>query len=182
MWTANLPIIGVSCNFPSGSGTPNTAEETQEIHDSIQAVAQESQLDHRFILAIIMQESMGCVRVPTTSFSVANPGLMQSHAGIGSCNNGTGQQDPCPESEIIQMIEDGAQGTPSGDGLTQSLNDQTGFTGAQAFYRTARVYNSGSVPSDNDLGDPGATRCYATDVANRLVGWVTAPNTCTLDG
>jgi len=47
---------------------------------------------------------------------------MQSHDGTGSCNNG-GVQDPCPQSEITQMIKDGATGTAAGDGLEQCLSE-----------------------------------------------------------
>ena len=43
-------------------------------------------VDHRFILAVIMQESGGCVRAPTTNYGVRNPGLMQDHNGSGTCN------------------------------------------------------------------------------------------------
>jgi hypothetical protein len=34
-------------------------------------------VDHRFVLAVLMQESHGCVRVNVTSGGVRNPGLMQ---------------------------------------------------------------------------------------------------------
>ena len=181
MWTANS--AHVSCQ----SGIPvNSAEETQDIHDAIEEIAAISQLDHRFILAIIMQESSGCVRVNSTNFGVENPGLMQDHDGTGTCNTGNstsgtgGVTVPCPDSEIVQMIEDGSQGTAAGDGLVQIINRQT-VVGSQAFYITARTYNSGSVPADGDLGGcPGATACYASDIANRLTGWVTAASTCTL--
>ncbi len=65
-----------------------------------------------------MQESEGCVRVRTTSSlgaAVRNPGLMQSHNGQGSCYD----KSVCPPSAIEQMVQDGAGGTPSGDGLKQ---------------------------------------------------------------
>lgn len=181
MWNAYLPFIGANCDFASGDGAPNTATETSQLHDAIEAVAATSLLDHRFIFAIVMQESNGCVRVPTTEGSHANPGLMQSNQGTGTCNNAGVVSDPCPVDEIFQMIEDGVFGTASGDGLIQGVNSATGITGAQAFYIAARVYNSGSVPAGGDLGAPGATRCYASDIANRLTGWVVAANDCTLD-
>ena len=181
MWAANSANMGC----PSGV-TQNSPEEIQDIHDAIEQVAQLSSVDHRFILAIIMQESAGCVRVQTTvspDGTVTNPGLMQDHDGSGTCNpSGGSQTTPCPDSEIVQMIEDGTQGTPQGDGLVQLINQQT-IVGSEAFYRAARLYNSGSIPSDGDLGgSPGATLCYASDIANRLSGWVTAARTCTLDG
>jgi hypothetical protein len=50
------------------------------------------------------------------------------------------------------------------------------------FYRAARIYNSGSIASSGQLQDGIATHCYASDIANRLTGWVWAPHGCTLDG
>jgi hypothetical protein len=86
----------------------------------IQSVASSTGIDPRFIFAIILQESNGCVRAPTTNYGVRNPGLMQSHNGAGTCNEAT-VSNPCPSSEITQMIEDGTAGTSSGDGLKQCL-------------------------------------------------------------
>ena len=71
------------------------------------------------------------------------------------------------------MIQDGTQGTPHGDGLVQTLN-QYGNA-----YAAARGYNSGAVAKSGDLSDAlGATTCYASDVANRLTGWVKAQTKC----
>ncbi len=55
-------------------------------------------------------------------------------------------------------------------------------TGGTAFYRAARIYNSGSIDASGDLGAGVATHCYASDVANRLMGWTGNGSTCTLDG
>jgi hypothetical protein len=52
------------------------------IQSAIQSVASASGVDEHFIPAIVMQESEGCVRVPTTNNGVVNPGLMQSHMGL----------------------------------------------------------------------------------------------------
>lgn len=87
----------------------DTDDEIQELQDAINQVAQETFVDHRFILAIVMQESNGCVRVHTTGNGVVNPGLMQSHDGTGTCNSNGVVQTPCPDSEIVQMIEDGSK-------------------------------------------------------------------------
>ena len=173
-------------------GVPDdTATEIANMKSAIQSVGSATNVDPRFILAIIMQESTGCVRVITTSYSVLNPGLMQSHNGTGSCNTNnaylglpgvdyTGTvQTPCPMSEITQMIQDGTAGTPSGDGLEQCLQEQ-GHTDVSRFYRAARMYNGGSIATSGDLGQGCCTLCYASDVANRLTGWVDAPHTCTL--
>ena len=94
------------------------------------------------------------------------------------------------------MIQEGTAGTAAGGtGLQQALK-QAGTTiatattggaaanndGAQAYYVAARIYNSGSVAPGGDLGAGAATHCYASDVANRLVGWVEAESGCGLDG
>lgn len=153
----------------------------------LSVAAQSNVIDPRLILAIIMQESTGCVRVITTAYSVFNPGLMQSHNGSGTCNTnnaplgipGTGGgvvQTPCPASEITQMIQDGTLGTSSGDGLEQIYNAQT-VTDVSRWYRTARAYNGGSVAASGLLEDGCCTRSYASDVANRLLGWALGPNT-----
>ena len=184
MWQGVSGVIGKNCLGYDGQPQPasNTAAENQQIRDAIQAVAQKSRLDHRFILAVIMQESGGCVRVRTTYNGVTNPGLMQDHNGQGNCNPmGGSPLNPCPIAQIYQMIVDGSMGTSAGDGLVQTVNAQSGYTGAQAFYRAARAYNSGSVDGSGDLGRGVATHCYASDIANRLTGWVKAQSQCTLD-
>lgn len=180
MWNAYLPYIGQNC---VGGVKANTPSETQSVYDAIQAVAAASGVDHRFIFAVIMQESTGCVRVPTTYGYVANPGLMQSFNGAGTCYMNGVAQNPCPASQIYQMVEDGSMGTlgGTGPGLVQDINS-SGAVGTLAYYKAARIYNSGSVPTNGDLGGPGATRCYVSDIANRLTGWVVAKRTCTLDG
>ncbi|KAL1969792.1 hypothetical protein VTN77DRAFT_7301 [Rasamsonia byssochlamydoides] len=161
----------------------DSGPEVGSIWNAIEQVAAETFVDHRFILAVIMQESSGCVRVPTTYGSVANPGLMQDHDGSATCNYGNGDVvNPCPQSTITQMVDDGTGGTASGDGLANCLNEAPAGAGAQAFYQAARIYNSGSIDPSGDLGAGVATHCYASDIANRLTGWVYATKTCTLDG
>ena len=59
------------------------------------------------------------MRAPTSNAGVRNPGLMQSHNGGGSCNDEGKVSEPCPKSEIEEMIRDGVQGTADGDGLVQ---------------------------------------------------------------
>ncbi|KAJ5621122.1 hypothetical protein N7510_005106 [Penicillium lagena] len=125
--------------------------EITDLKDSIEQVAGQTGVDSRFILAIVLQESNGCVRVPTTDNGVTNPGLMQSHDGSGSCNNGNTVLNPCPKSQIYQMIYDGTAGTSSGDGLKQCLAQATG-SGATQYYQAARIYNSGSLAASGNLG------------------------------
>ena len=169
--TANLKASCTQFGYQDDSSS-----EIADIKSAIQSVASESGVDSRFILAIMMQESNGCVRVQTTDNGVTNPGLMQSHDGTGTCNSGS-PVSPCPASEITQMIKDGTEGTSSGDGLKQCLS-QCPSAGAQAYYGAAVIYNSGNLPSN--LDDNTATPCYASDVANRLMGWFSGTSSCTL--
>ena len=194
-------------------GVPDDSDqEIAEMKASILSVSSGTGIDARFILAIIMQESTGCVRVITTAYSHANPGLMQSFngtdtqalqpqirgqiilltpsTGTGSCNtnnapsnipgggSASGVQTPCPASEIKQMILDGTNGTIWGPGLKQDMVQAAvnAADPAQAYYRTARIYNGGTFVAD-DLSQPCCTSSYASDVANRLMGWVHAPRT-----
>ncbi|EEA19834.1 hypothetical protein TMatcc_009975 [Talaromyces marneffei ATCC 18224] len=178
MWETSKPSIATSC---AQFNQPNpTDEEITNLHEAIQQVARQTFVDHRFILAIIMQESKGCLRAPTTNWGVNNPGLMQDHGGTGTCYG----VNPCPRESIVQMLLDGTSGTETGDGLA-SLLDRYVTAGedggmSQVFYKAARAYNSGSVAASGNLQDGGATPCYASDVANRLTGWVSAGHACSL--
>lgn len=176
LWNANVPLMRQSCGW-NGWGADNSQQEINDINSAIQSLAWETGVDNRFILAIVMQESKGCVRAPTTNNGVVNPGLMQSHNGSGSCWG----VNPCPAWQINQMIRDGTAGTWNGDGLRQVFAQASGALGgggSRAVYAAARKYNSGSV-NYGDLGVSfGSTACYASDVANRLTGWTLAPSQC----
>jgi hypothetical protein len=111
-----------------------------------------------------MQESGGCVRAPTTNYGVRNPGLLQTHNGAGTCNDGGKVQNPCPKATILQMIRDGIAGTQDGDGIAACINQGNSGTDAD-FYRAARLFNSGSVHTSGRLECGIATHCYASDVA-----------------
>ncbi|KAJ5100743.1 hypothetical protein N7456_006795 [Penicillium angulare] len=179
MFESNKETISVSC---AESGLPNNSEdETVFIKDAIYQVGKSSGVDARFIFAIVMQESKGCVRVQTTNNGVANPGLMQSHDGSGSCNKGGVIQNPCPRSEILQMILDGAEGTPAGPGLKALVAQEGGTTEVTSYYMAASAYNSGAVASSGNLGQGGATHCYVSDVASRLMGWTDGSSLCAPD-
>lgn len=110
----------------------DSGDEVGAIYDAIQSVAQQSGVDHRFILATMMQEvsrgsnlakgpqvvdrssqSSGCVRVTTTANGYSNPGLMQSFEGYYTCNDNTNIEgdnyevrDPCPTDYIKGMIRE----------------------------------------------------------------------------
>lgn len=185
MWTINQHLISRSCN--AIYKTPNLSPlETQSLYKAIQSVANSTRVDHRFILAVVMQETKGCVRA-TTSVSpdgtVRNPGLMQDHEGTHSCNNNGKVQTPCPYDQILGMITDGVAGTEKGNGLAGAItsSNEDGVEFAQAYYRAARFYNSGLIDGSGDLEKGTATHCYASDIANRLAGWVDAKSECTLD-
>jgi hypothetical protein len=173
MWSANLAnVIYKSCEAFGQAN--NSEDESADLKSAIQSVAKSSGIDERFILAIVMQESGGCVRAPTTNYGVTNPGLMQSHNGAHSCYN----VSPCPSAQIIGMVQDGTTGTSSGDGLEQIL--AAAGSGASQFYKTARIYNSGSIAASGLLQDGIATHCYASDIANRLVGWSAGVSGCSI--
>lgn len=55
-------------------------------------------------------------------------------------------------------------------------------SGSAQYYRASRMYNGGSVDPSGDLGKGCCTKCYASDIANRLTGWVLAAHDCDLDG
>lgn len=177
------PYLGQNCinNVPG-----NTPNETAQVLDSIITIANETNVDPRFILAVVMQESNACVRVATTAVSNANPGLMQSYEGKASCDMNGVPISPCPQSIIHQMIVDGTAAQVDGPTLINALNKAQQMDNcetAQAFYRAARLYNSGmnSLQSSPDLGGKtSGTPCYSSDIANRLVGWVNGPTKCFL--
>lgn len=182
-FNANKGMMHVSCvNLGSDNGQDDTDEEIGQVWNAIQFVAYLTKVDHRFILAILLQESKGCVRVRTTNNGVPNPGLMQAHDGAFSCNKNGNLQSPCPSSQIFGMVFEGVGGTSTGDGLAGILNQLASSSNdAQAYYRAARQYNTGSIGQDGNLDEGGSsTNCYASDIANRLTGWVWTESTCSL--
>lgn len=186
LWNNNLYYMQNTCAW-NNYGDNNSPTELQEMHDAIQQVSGEAQVDPRFILAIILQESNGCVRVHTTgniNSNIFNPGLMQDHSGPNACNNAdnTAQVSPCPQATILGMIRDGTSGTSEGDGLAQCINkgysqwpeSSNDIDSTQSFFRAARLYNSGQITDINNLNaaPAGTTSSYVADVANRLTGWL----------
>ncbi|GFP54389.1 hypothetical protein TASIC1_0004001200 [Trichoderma asperellum] len=164
MFNKYKPQMFAACGNQD-SRIPNTdGPEVGAIWDGIQMTSAATGVDHRFVLAILMQESHGCVRVNTTTGGVRNPGLMQDHNGVGSCNDNHTVQKPCPSATIYQMIREGTAGTSSGDGLANCINE-SGHGDVSDFYRGARIYNSGSVSSTGNLQSNIATHCYASDIA-----------------
>jgi hypothetical protein len=158
----------ISCDWLQK--TNPTDQEISDIKSGIIAASKDTGVDKRFILAIMMQESGGCVRVHSTdSGQVRNPGLMQCHDGQYECTT-----TPCTTKVIHGMISEGSTGTAKGDGLKQVITKakNQGATGAQAFYWAARIYNTGSYTAGADLAKVQyGTACYSSDIANRLTGW-----------
>lgn len=192
LWSVNQHILTSSCTqFGVANNSP---DELTDMKSVIQSVASEFDVDERFILAIILQESGGCTRVWTTNYGVSNPGLMQDHDGKGTCNSGSeaspNPTTPCPQSEIEMMITEGTNGTVAtvgaangGDGLVQSIaKSQKSSSDVARFYAGAHIYNGGSAEyNPNDMNSGCCTACYASDVANRLTGWATGEGSpCTL--
>lgn len=177
LWSVNSALMRQSCGW-NGWGQDNSEQEINDIRRAIEQVSGETGVDSRFILAIVMQESKGCVRAPTTDNGVVNPGLMQSHNGAGTCAGVSN----CPFDTILLMIRDGTAGTAHGDGLRQTLDKTSGPTGggARNHYAAARMYNSGSVDYGNLNNGFTSTACYAADVANRFTGWTLAASGCNL--
>jgi hypothetical protein len=167
MWTANLDTFKESCGWLD-RGDNNSPEMIQDMYDAIQDRANASLVDQRIILATIIQETNGCPLVShtTSSGGTRNPGLMQSH-------NGHEYNRKHSRLSIMLMIQDGTQGTDAGWGLVDNLN----LYGNP--YKAMRGYNSGYIPASGDLSEAaGATACYVTDMANRLMGWVRAESGC----
>ncbi|KAF1361116.1 hypothetical protein EJ07DRAFT_90490, partial [Lizonia empirigonia] len=163
-WEANLDTIQNSCQV-EGWGENNSEDEIQAIKDSITGESNSTGIPREFILAIVMQESKGCVRAPTTRWSHDNPGLMQSAQGKGTCNPDGNPTTPCPATIIRLMVHDGTDGDGLETTLQQCLAD-AGTSDDSKYYKAARLYNAGRI-TDNNLGI-GPTPCYASDIANRL--------------
>lgn len=170
MWSRQVGQIRTQCT------SPNTEDETASLRDAILDVAARSAVDPRLILGVMMQESIGCVRVQTTSFcgtdQCRNPGVMQSHAGPGTCNINGVLTQPCPDGTIRRMIYDGTMGTEDYN-LARLINENGRFPVAQAYWRAARQYNRGRGSIDGsatvNLSDGSF---YVSNLANRMCGWV----------
>lgn len=174
MWSLNVKNINSQCT----GGIQNSATETQEIHDGIVAASSQYGVPEQFILAVILQESHGCVRVGQTTSpgaAVPNPGIMQDHNGSHNCVGAA--VGACSSAEITGMIADGVDGTSEGRGLKQEMAAAPALGGAstaQNVYIAARLYNSGdnSYTKGADLSAGGATSSYPGDIANRMLGYV----------
>jgi hypothetical protein len=138
------------------------------IKESIESESGDSGVPKELILAVMMQESKGCVRAPTSESDAHNPGLMQG-AGTASCHPfGEDAVSPCPTTKIRDMIHEGTAGEGLRISLKESLDVFSTTMDDSKYYKAARRYNSGSQVTHQNLGY-GATPCYASDIANRLI-------------
>jgi LysM repeat protein len=149
MWARNSTIMRIN----------DSPQEVAWMEQAINQVGGDTRIDRRVILAMIMQESQGNVRVNTTysADGVRNAGILQSHNGVSFDPNN-------PKGSILQMVRDGIQGTPFGDGLVQLLARYGNV------YAAFRGYNSGSVDPNNLSYGFSSTPNYVSDIANRLMG------------
>jgi LysM repeat protein len=150
MWAHAVSVMQINDN----------ADEINDMEDSINAVSQESGIDRRVILSVIMEECSGnvnAVATPAPGSNFINPGIMQSHNGVGFDSSN-------PSGSILQMIKDGTEGTTGpngGDGLVQVLAQYGNI------YEALRAYNSGSVDSTDLNNGFLANPSYVSDLANR---------------
>jgi hypothetical protein len=140
--------------------------EAFAVLNAILYVSSQTLVDNRVILAVILQESTGNVRVGCTNNGVRNCGIMQSY-------NGTSYDPNNMQSSITKMVQDGVQGTQYGPGLVQYMNDASGANvGSKGqLWSALRAYNSGRIDFTQLSASTGATASYVSDVLNRLQGW-----------
>lgn len=173
-----------ACSDNSWGVSNNSPQETEQLFDAIEHVAQLVLLDRRFILAVLLEETNGCVRMHTDygADGVRSVGLMRSRGGMGMCNSGAlgaprHVLEPCPERQIQRMVFEGVGGLGDRHGydglLGMMKRAETGTGTAADFYRGAWLYNRGPEASLENLEDGSKTPgSYASNVANRLTGWV----------
>jgi hypothetical protein len=181
MWAANQKSI--NC-IPEWGVEQNSAQENADMKSAIESVAASSGVDARYIFAIVLQESNGCVRVHATSNPFLNPGLMQTAGGAGKCNTGLNHPEnvlnPCPSNMINAMIRDGVYGSASQpeNGFLPLMKSKGGVN-IKNYYIAAKMYNSGVNSDLVSLSvSASGTACYASDIANRLTGWTGGGSTC----
>ncbi|KAL8653025.1 MAG: hypothetical protein Q9210_002343 [Variospora velana] len=158
----------------------NGPSEADNAIAAIKAVSRQARIDPRIAFAVMMQESSGKVR-PIIGDTGKSYGLFQvQQPGIPLCNNYA--KNHCPKSVITSQVQNGIYGhngtstPPQAPGLAYWMRVQRDNIG-----RAVRGYNSGSVPNPSDLTNATATRSYASDIANRLVGGLLGAqhkNTC----
>lgn len=74
------------------------------------------------------------------------------------------------------MITDGV-GITTNAGLKQTVA-KSQASDVSKYYKGAVYYNSGVMPASGNLGEGRSNPCYASDMANRLMGWVADSSPC----
>lgn len=136
------------------------------IHESILAVSEESNVDPRLILALIMGESNGDASTPCLG-PLPRCGIL--HAPKGSSIDGSQ-----PEDSIKTMIREGVVGsTNRGPGYAQILQGKPRMANVSpgCAFAAARAYHSGIVREYLDYGHDAKDAGFVNDFANRLLGW-----------
>lgn len=75
------------------------------------------------------------------------------------------------------MISDGV-GFTTDWGLKQVVERSGGAQFVSSYYKGAVLYNSGVMPPSGNLGQGRSNACYASDIANRLMGWAADSSPC----
>ncbi|KAF2159564.1 hypothetical protein M409DRAFT_30039 [Zasmidium cellare ATCC 36951] len=142
------------------------------IQVALEEVSSSYDIDPRFLLAILLQESKGDVQTPCIG---PEPRCGLLHAYKGSIFNAAS-----PQASITKMLEEGIKGAAQrGPGLLDLLNGKPKFANVDVgdYFAVARAWNSGAVKEgDLDVLPPGKGRGrgeagFVNDVANRLMGW-----------
>ncbi|TFL07902.1 hypothetical protein BDV98DRAFT_579157 [Pterulicium gracile] len=181
LWNINIARSAGACRW-QGVGA-NTDSENAALRAAILKYAAQSGLDARFILVSVEQESDMCVRVGTSvspNAGIRNPGLLQCATGVHTCNDeeaGVPLLNPCPAAQIDGMISDGV-GFTTDWGLKQVVERSGGAQFVSSYYKGAVLYNSGVMPPSGNLGQGRSNACYASDIANRLMGWAADSSPC----
>jgi hypothetical protein len=66
------------------------------------------------------------------------------------------------------------------DGLNQTAQ-RSGDTDVSKYYKGAVLYNSDALPESGNLGQGRSNPCYASDITNRVLGWVADNSPCDRD-
>lgn len=143
-----------------------------DIHTALLTVSTESNIDARFLLALLLQETSGRASTPCTG-PTPRCGLL--HSPKGSLFNPSH-----PYKSILRMLRDGVHGSARrGPGLHDLLIGKPKFAGVEVgdYWSVARAYESGEV-REGDLewvrrvsGKGKGERGFVNDVANRVMGW-----------
>ena len=174
-WNANLDVLKSDTCTTVFSVPPNSDVENGYFKNAIITTSKDTGIDPRFILAVAMQESNGCVHVHSTvsnDGTTRNPGLMQDHDGDHTCNlakdtnkeriatiktafpeviwNTQNMLANCPEIMVTGMVMDGVKGTKAGDGLQQTLR-QAMSGGGPVNHKRQADSSSATVPIPAEL-------------------------------